>query len=319
MKIHYIILAHRDADQVHRLIRRLSNSESYFYVHVDKNTALSSFQNALKQEQQVTLLSDEQREYCSWGGNGIVRGTLTCLKLILQEHNSGYCILLSGQDYPLKSNVEINQFFQKKDGVNFIEGIRFPHPGWNNGGFDRLLNYHYQPSGKKYNVIDIPSIWDQNFFRNLTKNLIKVKILIKHRIIPFQILKKRTLPKNMHPYGGSAWWAIPFSSIKIITDYMDMHPTLIKFYDHVHISDEEIFATLVYNLFPINSIQNTLTFTHWIKGASSPINFKKEHFNMLTSQKGNFLFARKFIENEDPEILDMLDEYLIAKSQKKSD
>ena len=46
MKIAYIVLAFKNPDQLGRLIRKLINKDSTFYLHIDKKSKFSDFKNA---------------------------------------------------------------------------------------------------------------------------------------------------------------------------------------------------------------------------------------------------------------------------------
>src|ERR1700728_2180849 len=101
--INFILLVHKDPDQVRRLVDRLSSDESYFYIHVDKDVDISLFKKELEGLENVYFLENEQREYGTWVDIGIVEATINALKQILKDKREGYCVLLSGQDYPIKS------------------------------------------------------------------------------------------------------------------------------------------------------------------------------------------------------------------------
>ena len=45
MKIAYIVLAYKNPDQLGRLFQKLINKDSAFYLHIDKKSNISDFNN----------------------------------------------------------------------------------------------------------------------------------------------------------------------------------------------------------------------------------------------------------------------------------
>ena len=118
MKKNYLILSHKNPQQVCRLINRLDDGTSEFFVHVDLKSNLEEFEilNSLKNTKIIP-----EREKCIWGDFSIVRATLHLLENSIKHGNKGFTILLSGQDYPIKSNQFINSFLANHIDFNFIE------------------------------------------------------------------------------------------------------------------------------------------------------------------------------------------------------
>ena len=119
MDINYIILAHKNPLQVKRLVEKLNTPDSFFYIHIDGSFKIEPFKMLLSTLKNVFFL--EKRENCAWGDIAIVKATITGLEQIIRDQRTGYCILLSGQDYPLKSNDRIQSFFTSNYGINFID------------------------------------------------------------------------------------------------------------------------------------------------------------------------------------------------------
>src|SRR5205823_4219631 len=88
-----------------------------------------------------------------------------------------YVILLTGQDYPIKSNRQIDEFFLQQEGWSFMEYFRLPWDKWDYGGLNRIESWHLRV-GRSY--IRLPG-W-----------------------IGF----KRRFPSGLQPFGGSAYWCL---------------------------------------------------------------------------------------------------------------
>src|SRR5688572_20607201 len=108
MHINYILLAHQHPLQLARLVEAVSADNTSFYIHIDQKIDWQPFRQALPGRDNVHWL--QARHACTWGDSSIVKATLEALKRIVAQKKEGYCVLLSGQDYPLRSNREIEAF-----------------------------------------------------------------------------------------------------------------------------------------------------------------------------------------------------------------
>ena len=111
VKIAYLILCHKSPEHVIRLISRLRDEGVFFVVHIDKKAG-SSVSDVLRdfaaRAPDVVLA---RRVRCYWGSFSIVQATINCVDAALSSKRPfDYAMLLSGQDYPIKSLKEIKQF-----------------------------------------------------------------------------------------------------------------------------------------------------------------------------------------------------------------
>lgn len=90
MQKNYIILCHKNPLQLKRLIDKLNNSSSSFYIHIDKKVEISDFINVISNYSNVKFI--ENRENCIWGDISLVKATLNCIREI-SLIEKGYCIL----------------------------------------------------------------------------------------------------------------------------------------------------------------------------------------------------------------------------------
>src|SRR5689334_9944759 len=119
-KFVYFILCHQMAEQVIRLINRLRDTESFFVVHVDKRASANVYKALADFSANTPNIYLCKRYRCYWGSFGIVQATLSCIKKALKLNLPfDYAILLSGQDYPIKTSAYIRRFFSDKMGCEF--------------------------------------------------------------------------------------------------------------------------------------------------------------------------------------------------------
>lgn len=114
MNFAYIISAYKLPDLLIRLVNRLQSENATFFIHVDKKSASTDFkqmQAGLKVFSNVYFL---ERHTCHWGDFGHVRATLKGIQeLVTRDITFDYALLLTGQDYPLKTKGAIENFFYK--------------------------------------------------------------------------------------------------------------------------------------------------------------------------------------------------------------
>lgn len=308
--MNYIILAHKNPAQVERLIQRLKHPNSRFYIHIDRNVQISPFEEELSQHEHIFFLKEDQREPGTWGDIGIVKATLNAMRQIFEEARSGYCVLLSGQDYPLRTNEEINEFFKKKNDTSFISIFSLPHPNWKDGGYDRIEHYKIIKTQKRKHFLQLPSIFDKEFYSLETAG--KLNFLRKTgRAKEIKVvLEKRRFPAYLKPHGGGQWWALPMKKIQEVLDFIDTHPDYLAYHKYTLLPDEIFFHSIIATL--EGPVAPSVTYVNWDrKNTPLPVIFEKDDLVELKLASAEKLFARKFDINMDSTILDLLDQELL--------
>lgn len=108
MKIAYLISAYKDPIQLNRLIKRLNGKGIYFYIHIDKNADINIFRKTL--DGLVNVFFTNKRFKVSWGGWSQVLYQKELIKSALSSNlKFNRLFLISGQDYPIKSNEYIKK------------------------------------------------------------------------------------------------------------------------------------------------------------------------------------------------------------------
>jgi len=119
----YLILAHGNPEQLARLVAALP-ANSPVLIHFDLRADAALYERAVKLLSNRPRLQFVKRHKCWWGAFGIVRGTISLIQaLIATDMHFDYATLLSGSDYPIKSNYEIAMFLDRNRGREFIESF----------------------------------------------------------------------------------------------------------------------------------------------------------------------------------------------------
>ncbi len=279
MRIAYIISAYKYPEQLIRLITRLHSDSASFFVHVDKKTALKVYKQMVNGTKHLANVFYLKRYRCHWGGFGHVQATIEGINEIFKRNISyDYAILLTGQDYPIKTNSQIQEFLWQSHGKSFMDYFSLPSEHWEGGGMQRVELWH-------------------------------VRLFNRHYVFPKDrnFLIKRKFPKGFQPYGGSSYWCLSKECITYIHKFIHNNRRFVNFFRFVDVPDEVIFQTILINSpLAVNIVNDDLRFINWKDiNAGSPAVFVKNDFESLASSSK--LFARKFDVNVDPEVLDLID------------
>lgn len=281
----YIVLLHKDPEQAYKLLQRLDDNKAMFFVHIDIKKKKSDFKQLYQFGEKVQFI---KRENGKWGGFGIVQATINGLEAIKKSgKNFDQIHLISGQDYPIKSNQFIDEFFRNSQKKIFMKTLgALPLKEWWLGGLVRINEYYF--GMKDYQI----------FLSRIPRFLSRY----------FSFLRKK-IPYDLTIYGGSQWWTIDMYAMNFILEYVETHPKIISFFRFSKLPDEMFFQTILLNSGDqniLNSIENDSKRYIVIPGGQNhPIVWTKKDLNTLLSSDA--LYSRKFDPKVDSEIFDLLD------------
>lgn len=294
MKKAYIILAHKNPAQVNHLVNRLNDQHSHFFIHLDLIADLNSFQNHLKSNNVIFT----QRVRSAWAKIGVVEATIKALEAI-KETNIVFdrIILLSGQDYPIKSNEYIDAFLKHSEFSNFIK--------------HKLVKDNKETP--EYNMWRINSFYfGENKWQRYASRLLQKG----GKIFPFL---RRKFNGKLKYYIGSQWWIIDMRALDYILNYLKANSDYVRSFKHVFAPDEIFFNTILLNAQDedlIKSIHNdNKMFIKHNKGAAHPTILVEANLNEILNSDA--LFARKFDFSKDNKIIELLDEQVLKNSENK--
>jgi Core-2/I-Branching enzyme len=282
----FVVLAHKRPAQVARLAARLAPHP--VYLHVDgavPDDAYAAFAAAVPGN--VRLLPRHRSGWASWG---LVAAALEGVRAALAAGPPSHVMLLSGQDYPLRSAEAIGAFFAAHPETSFVPHWPLPSRMWGRfGGMDRLRVPQRPVRGRRL-ALPLP----------------------------------RRLPRGIRPYGGSMYWALTADAAQKLLDTCARRPELVRFYRSTWIPDEMFVPTVVMNSAARSEVADeALTYIRWPDpGDRHPALLDTTELDALRAAAAGpsdvggrsraKLFARKFDEAAAPEILDRLDGALLG-------
>jgi hypothetical protein len=296
MRLAYLITAYHQPSHLHRLVCALEAQGSEFFVHVDKRVSIEPFERPLRGRHNVHFA--KTRFAVQWMGFSQVQ---SILHLLTEASAKGfdYCVLLSGSDYPIKSNDHIRSFYENTD-EEFITFWRLEdRPSWGS-----KIQYYYPIEWvpiRGWSKDTEPVYWRRFFWGRFHQY---------RRWMP-----RRKFPFAMVPFGGSDWWSLSAGCVADLLRFVAANPAYVRFYRYTHCPSEMFFHTIVLNSGWRQKVRGFSEYEAWRKNTSEAD--KARESKMLPEDGFNLRYidwsGTKTGERESPAVLDNRDwEQLLA-------
>ncbi len=314
MRLAALVMAHKNANQLVRLIRALKDDEIDVYVHLDKkwNISQKELEAIKKSSPYVTVLDQRISGFLdTWS---LCEITIALLKKAYMVEQYDYFILLSGQDYLIKPVSYIKQYLKEQYPTPLIDCTPLRKDNWVYSGFKWIrFNCYYRKVEK------------------ITKNKKLRKILLLPiyavQVIVTFVMKspyKRLTKIGCDLYGGSAWWILPKQVVELCISEVDANTDIVKAFKLKNTPEESFFQTMTMRstlkeLVTVNNpyeiLQNCMTYAYFFddthQATGHPFILTVDNFDMLKARKE--LFARKFDMTVNDEILDKIDQEILRR------
>lgn len=269
MKQAVLILSGSESDKLPSLIKQFDERFN-LYIHIDKkievpNNIITSLANIFN----VKIISRLYRT--NWGSMNIVNAILHLCTEALYDIENSHFHLISGADYPIKSNDSIYKMFNSEED-NYINYFRLPTPYWEGGGYNRLFLYH------PMDALNIKNAQEKDIYAKFVQYQIQNNIKRELIDIPY--------------YGGSTWWSLSRSCVEYIIENKDAYNLYQRMHD-TFIPDEIFIQTLLLNSpYRTHLKNNNLRFIKWeYQNGNIPANLDIRDLNNII--ESNNLFMRK--------------------------
>ena len=294
MRLAYLVLAYNNPLQLKRLLQAISPGGHDIFLHIDSKSPLNPRDFAGKN---IFPLNKRIKVY--WGGYSTLRAICHLIRTAQSQSNYDRLVLLSGADYPVRSQAHITSFFAVNPDINFIDVVRMHAP---EKPHERLKHYHFE-IGTSSNRFISKLV---NYFEY------GIKRLGFERDLP--------LAYNQYElYWGSVWWCITGNFANYLLNFIDANHEFTNFYRYTFIPEEMFIHTIIMNSPFRETVRPACTFTEWDNLIKSyhPIQIQKRHISLLArdlldSSYGKYkpLFARKFDDHSD-DIIQLINDQLI--------
>lgn len=320
MKHAALIMAHKNKEQLIRLVNAISCENIDIFIHLDKKWKLSQKEIDEIKNCSKNVFVIKKRIHGELDNWSLPQISLNLIDAVLKKEKDfgytySYFMLLSGQDYPIKSKQYICGFLEEQYPKPLIDYELAQDENW--------VYYKYQLTKYENKITDIQKKRKKGIIRTFLvgRCLLLYKLEKLFRGIPWNNLQK----KGFKIYGGSQWWILPHGVIDYIKEQQRHNRKVIKELKRAWTPEENFFQTLamnspfikyvvendpIFNIgvgnFKAMTYCNFITPTKGFRG--HPHIICAEDYDRIISKKA--LFARKFDINIDKEILDKIDKYI---------
>lgn len=322
-KIAFLILAHKNPAQLGKLVTSLDDRRFDFFIHIDAKAKGSFEAPSLKYSERCVFLSKGERVRTYLNDFSLVDATLALAKAARRNGRYKYSVLLTGQDYPIKSNDAIYEKLlgsyptcwidsygvdeAMEKGVSWVEHV----------GRRRFS----QRIRRRLQEITGPKFYYSRLGRPV-KILARVYDLILSRLTP---APRERVRKAGYTYSaGSHFWMLPDAAVEHLCNCHERDAMLNDIFRHTCAPEESWFQTALSTMegreipdpfgqfnTPETQMDNpALRLIKWyedgVHTSGHPAVWNEEDYPFIA--RANALFARKF-EHGSP-IITLIDERL---------
>lgn len=281
----YLIMVHNNFYCLEKLLLLLDDSRNDIFIHVDKKVKNFNFHYYKQLCSKGNVIFTPQRINVQWGTQSQINTELLLFEYAVSCNQYMYYHLLSGSDLPLKSQKWIHDFF-----YNRTECFMTVH--------DEFSIYDYQRISRYHGIFGKKMPWSNRL--NAYASIIQEKMGVD-RIAHW---------KNLLLKRGWNWVSIPHSAVILILSQRNW----IKKFTRFSVCADEMYKQIILlnsaeKIFQENNIYSSLRYIDWENGANNhPHVFTINDYQRLINS--DMLFARKFDENIDRNIIDMIYDYV---------
>lgn len=297
LRIAYLVFVHKNPWQLARLLQKLYDQQTMFYIYVDGKVNINQFKSAvysIPSEQVVWL---QNRKSISWGDFSLSDAYLSGFQRILQQNpDPDFIITISGQDYPIAPIKIIHERLTQCIDHSIIDHSIItedaPHI------LERVQQYYLYV--RRHHSIIYPHPNPDKLRKKIFNTLLKMS---------GRMPLPRQIPLKHQMYFGTNWFQLKPIAARYLVDFAKKNPDYVKFFRSTYVPEEAFFHTILLNATESERgkiMKQRLTYMQWDRpeGAyTSPISVS-EIPSMLISGK---LFARKFDTDDSEGILDQVD------------
>lgn len=303
MKIAVLLLVHKNKEQLQRLLSKLKHDNVDIFIHLDSKCSFSS-----EDISSENVFFTENRYDVGLFEFSMVEAEMELIRTARKHGNYSYYIMMSGQCYPIKSIERIYNTLCERYPVPFIEITAPTETNYVKTNFKhvyilkrfKLKTYAFL---KRHFPMQVYSV-----LRYIPGSFVLLISTIKEVFVKSP--QKRLDKLGYKRYCGSQWWILPDKAIDVAEQAYGNEKFCKIIYDTFS-CDETFFQTalmlhqdeLGIKLDESGDFKNRQWFYNFNGG--HPIILTKEKYEEIISS--DKLFARKFDDNIDSEILDMID------------
>lgn len=287
----YLIMAHNNFYCLEKLLMLLDDARNDIFLHIDAKVKKFDFEYFRALCARAHVFFSKKRINVKWGTQSQVRGELVLFQAAVANGPYHYYHFLSGSDLPLVSQQTMHAFFDGRS-----DCFMTVH--------EELSIYDYQRISRYHSVFGKKMPWSaklNGYFDTVQERLGVDRI--KH--LKGMIIKR-----------GWNWVSLPHSAAELLVKKKRWILRITRY----SICADEIYKQLVLLNSPEKMYRKddkctSLRFVDWDRRTGNhPHTFTAEDFALLTQSE--MLFARKFDERVDKQIIDMIFDHVRRQEEK---
>lgn len=279
----YLILAHNNFYNLEKLLLMLDDERNDIFLHIDKKVRAFDTKAFTSLCKRSGVYFVKNRVSCGWGHHSLVQAELRLFAAAARRGNYRYYHLLSGADLPLVSQDVIHAFFADKT-ADYMECDSVDLPD----NKKRISTYRYV------------------FGRNTDRQRLYSEYAdILQRKLKVDRLKRLPWPVRK----GAQWVSLTNDSVRLLLKKRGIIRRFTRFSWCV----DEVYKQTVLIGCGRPYVNDNLRFIDWTRsGNGHPHVFAMGDLeDLLDSSK---LFARKFDENKDRQVIDRIYHHTMGKA-----
>lgn len=301
MKIAFLVVAHKNPEQINLFLKQLLMYEgSHIFINIDKKSKIR--ESEIVKSSRIYI--NNPRINVNWGEISQIDVTISLLELALSKKiDFNYYSFHSGQDLAIKPITNFVDFLKRNNGMSLLhtghgdykEG-KLPFPNSTKGGFERFqLKW---PKNSKKTKRD------------------KFKLyLFKLVVVPlfhWGLIKGKEIPA-LDYYKGSNWFTFHKEAVTYILSHIKENKEYHLLFKDSFCCDEIFFHTILFNS-PLKDsiIRNDFRYTDWTSGPEYPRVLRSSDFDKII--ESDTFFARKFDIKIDEEIINNIYNFTFKKN-----
>jgi hypothetical protein len=285
----YIVISHRNPEQVTRLVRVLREGPGARVLvrHDPRGERLEGAEIEAAGGEPV-----EDRIKSRWGGWAHLRLILSCLREAATRHDPDWALILSGQDYPLRPLADIEADLEASPADARLGAVRKVEQRRPAAGDDEFfLRCRYRHYERPRVIPSLPR---------------PIRPLAYARDLPPLVGVRRIAPAPLTFFASADWLTLGRAGIRAVLGASEDR-RLMRYFRRVAVPSESFFASVLLSDPSLIVERDNRRFSDFAHGAAHPDTLTTRDYDRLLASGADF--ARKFDAALDPHVLDLLDEH----------
>jgi Core-2/I-Branching enzyme len=284
----YIVLSHRNPEQVLRLVRALGEGPAAKVLvrHDPRGQTLAS--HDIEAAGGETIEDDIESQ---WGGWAQLRLILACLREAAARHDPDWSLILSGQDYPLRplADIEADLAASAADArLGSVREVERRRPAPGHDEFFLRCRYRHYTRPRAMPALPGP-----------------IRRLAYARELPPLVGVRRLDPAPLPLFASADWLTLRRPATRVVLAASEDR-RLMRHFRRVAVPSESFFASVILADPSLIVERDNRRFTSFAPRAPHPDTLTTRDYDRLLASGADF--ARKFDAALDSHVLDLLDE-----------